>query len=350
MSPGIAALEEAVDLGLLEEVAARLELRKPTATRLSCSPVNPVMLVVAKSIEDAEEVGRILRDPTFAEGRYASGEGVTDPVLVVHSSAPDEALAALDAVEEPDSRVHAIVAVGMLKEGWNVKNVYVIVSLRSSVSEILTEQTLGRRLRLPFGAYTGIEILDTLEVVAHERYAELLKRHAAINQAFVDLRTHLEVRRNAQGEDVLVTTTEEVVPPLESTNGGAPLDGAVTVTSLDARAEQAEAEAEAQVELRPRDDLASLCCRGRRRSASLPSSRSRTSRSASTATPSGSSVSGSPSIRPRSCAALGSGRRSSRGRTGSAARSRPLRAWPTASARPVGSRASTAFAASSWTG
>ncbi len=41
--------------------------------------------------------------------------------------------------------------------------------MRSSVSEILTEQTLGRGMRLPFGRYTGIEILDTLEVVAHER-------------------------------------------------------------------------------------------------------------------------------------------------------------------------------------
>ena len=38
--------------------------------------------------------------------------------------------------------------------------------MRSSVSEILTEQTLGRGMRLPFGSYTGIEILDTLEVVA----------------------------------------------------------------------------------------------------------------------------------------------------------------------------------------
>jgi type III restriction enzyme len=44
--------------------------------------------------------------------------------------------------------------------------------MRSSVSEILTEQTLVRGMRLPFGAYTGIEILDTLEVVAHERYED----------------------------------------------------------------------------------------------------------------------------------------------------------------------------------
>ena len=44
------------------------------------------------------------------------------------------------------------------------------------VSEILTEQTLGRGLRLPFGACTGWELLDTLEVLAHERYEDLLKK------------------------------------------------------------------------------------------------------------------------------------------------------------------------------
>ena len=54
-----------------------------------------------------------------------------------------------------------------------MRDVYVIASMRSSVSEILTEQTLGRGMRLPFGAYTVIELLDTLEVVAHERYQDL---------------------------------------------------------------------------------------------------------------------------------------------------------------------------------
>jgi type III restriction enzyme len=61
--------------------------------------------------------------------------------------------------------------------------------MRSSVSEILTEQTLGRGMRLPFGAYTGIEILDTLAVVAHERYEDLLKKYGVLNQAIIDYRT-----------------------------------------------------------------------------------------------------------------------------------------------------------------
>ena len=97
-------------------------------------------------------------------------------MLVIHSDAPDDALARLDAVEDPDSKVRVIVSVSMLKEGWDVKNIYVICSFRPSISDALTEQTLGRGLRLPWGAYTGIELLDTVEVLSHERYQELLER------------------------------------------------------------------------------------------------------------------------------------------------------------------------------
>src|SRR5205085_12621023 len=77
---------------------------------------------------------------------------------------------------------------------------------------ILTEQTLGRVMRLPFGAYTGIEILDTLEVVAHERYEDLLKKAGVLNQAFIDYRTWAALRTNAQGQTVVVTETIESGP------------------------------------------------------------------------------------------------------------------------------------------
>ncbi|MEW5991667.1 MAG: DEAD/DEAH box helicase family protein [Chloroflexota bacterium] len=182
--------------------------------------VNPVMLVVAKDIADADEYGTILRSPDFFAGEFADGED-GKPVLVVHSKAADEALAALATVEDPDSPVRLIISVGMLKEGWDVRNVYVIASMRSSVSEILTEQTLGRGMRLPFGAYTGIEILDTLEVVAHERYEELLRRAGVLNEAFVDFRTRAAVRLNAQGQQVVVKETIQAQSqPLIATGSG----------------------------------------------------------------------------------------------------------------------------------
>lgn len=188
----------------------RLLEAKRQAMELYCAetgakPVNPVMLVIAKSIEEAEEHAELLRSPAFAQGRYAQR------VLVVHSKKPDEDLAKLQSVEDDESPIRIIVSVGMLKEGWDVKNVYVIASMRSSVSEILTEQTLGRGLRLPFGAYTGWELLDTLEVLAHERYEDLLRKARVINEAFIDHRTRAVLRRNAQGDEVAVIVTEPVV-------------------------------------------------------------------------------------------------------------------------------------------
>jgi type III restriction enzyme len=187
------------------------------ATTHTVQPVNPVMLVVAKTIDDADEYGAILRSSEFFGGAYA------DSVLVVHSNAPDAALEELSKVEEPDSPVRIIISVGMLKEGWDVRNVYVVASMRSSVSEILTEQTLGRGMRLPFGAYTGIEILDTLEVVAHERYEDLLKKAGALNEAFIDYRTRAALRVNAQGQQVVVTETVEAgTTPLLPSEGEAP--------------------------------------------------------------------------------------------------------------------------------
>jgi len=134
---------------------AKREAISAYAAATGKAPINPVMLVVAKDIADADEYGEILRSTEFHGGEFA------DSVLVVHSKSPDEALKELAKVEDSASPVRIIISVGMLKEGWDVRNVYVIASMRSSVSEILTEQTLGRGMRLPFGAYTGIEILDT---------------------------------------------------------------------------------------------------------------------------------------------------------------------------------------------
>lgn len=132
----------------------------------------------------------------------------------------------------------------MLKEGWDVRSVYVIASMRSSVSEILTEQTLGRGMRLPFGAYTGIEILDTLEVVAHERYEELLKKAGVLNQAFVDHRTRAALRTNAKGQQVVVTETvlasaeAVIVPPEGEPSLPGDTDAAPVVTTVEQRVAQ----------------------------------------------------------------------------------------------------------------
>ena len=220
-------------------------------------PINPVMLVIAQKIEDADEYGRIIQDPSFAGGRYAG------KVLVIHSDSPDAALAALEAVEDQASPVRVIISVGMLKEGWDVKNVYVIASMRALVSEILTEQTLGRGLRLPFGKYTDIEILDTLEVLAHERYDELLRKKDVINEAFIDYRTQAVLRRDASGRLVMTTESSAVSTPtsVAEDDAGAPggVPSAPVLSSMEGRGERSRAAVLAlQVQLAPRVGLAPL--------------------------------------------------------------------------------------------
>lgn len=185
--------------------------------------VRPVMLVIAQTIEDAEAYRDILDSESFDGGAWVN------KTLLVHSKLTgddkEKALADLDAVEDPESPVRIIISIGMLKEGWDVKNVYVIASMRASVSEVLTEQTLGRGMRLPYGKYTGEQMLDTVEVLAHEKYEALLKKRQALSQSMVDHRILAQVRTTGDGKKVVRKKTEEVENPFEDEPTSAPQGG-----------------------------------------------------------------------------------------------------------------------------
>ncbi|MER7644780.1 DEAD/DEAH box helicase family protein [Streptomyces sp. NPDC126522] len=138
------------------------------------TPVRPVLFVVCRDISDADRIAnRLTSNDMFpAEGQ----------VLTITSQSSDIALRALEAVEEPDSPVRVVVSVNKLKEGWDVKNIGVIVGLRALASETLTEQVLGRGLRLPFGRRVGTPMVDSVDLVAHESYRQLLANKEALLQ------------------------------------------------------------------------------------------------------------------------------------------------------------------------
>lgn len=131
------------------------------------TPVQPIFFVVAQTIDQANEIRDLLSGPDYLDGN--------DKVLLITSEEPDKTLALLDTLEDEGSRIRAVVSVSMLKEGWDVKNIYCIAAVRAMESQLLTEQILGRGLRLPFGERTGVPMLDSVEVLSHHSFADLLK-------------------------------------------------------------------------------------------------------------------------------------------------------------------------------
>jgi len=136
-------------------------------------PVKPFMLVVAQDTSHAGAIKTLIESADFFEGRYQG------KVIEVHSNQTgeesDEAMQRLLAVEH-DAYTEIVIHVNKLKEGWDVTNLYTIVPLRASASEILTEQTIGRGLRLPYGKRTGVEAVDRLTIIAHDRFQEIIDR------------------------------------------------------------------------------------------------------------------------------------------------------------------------------
>ena len=136
--------------------------------------IKPFVLVVAQDTKHAEELQVLIQSQEFYNGRYS------DKVLIVHSnqtgSEKEENIQALLELESPKNKYEIVIHCNMLKEGWDVTNLYTIVPLRSFAASILTEQTLGRGLRLPYGEKTGVPEVDTLTVMAHERFEDLIKQ------------------------------------------------------------------------------------------------------------------------------------------------------------------------------
>ncbi len=136
--------------------------------------VKPFMLVVAQDTEHARNLRELLESDAFFEGRYKG------KVAEVHSkqsgAEEDENIQRLISVEDPNEPTEIVIHVNKLKEGWDVTNLYTIVPLRASASEILTEQTIGRGLRLPYGRRTGVEAVDRLTIIAHDRFQDIVDR------------------------------------------------------------------------------------------------------------------------------------------------------------------------------
>ena len=134
--------------------------------------VKPFILVVATDTKHSAELKGYMESPEFFEGRYAG------KILEINSATSgaekDENIDKLLTVEVPNNPVEIVIHVNMLKEGWDVTNLYTIVPLRAANSKTLVEQSIGRGLRLPYGKRTGEPEVDTLTIVSHDKFQEIV--------------------------------------------------------------------------------------------------------------------------------------------------------------------------------
>jgi type III restriction enzyme len=139
---------------------------------LSPAGKRPVLFVMCEDTQAADEVGDYLRQrPDFAGDR----------LLVIHTNRQGEitkkdldlARKAAREVDGPDSPIRCIVSVLMLREGWDVRNVCVIVTLRSltAKAKILPEQALGRGLRRMTPPGSGHD--ERVVVIEHDAFRDL---------------------------------------------------------------------------------------------------------------------------------------------------------------------------------
>ncbi|MGL6077103.1 MAG: DEAD/DEAH box helicase [Fimbriiglobus sp.] len=160
-------LEDGVRLH--EQVKVELE----TYARETRQPiVKPFVLVIARDTTHASELLALIQEEKFFDGRYKGR------VIQVDSSKSgkdeDEMIERLLKVESTDEPTEIVIHVNMLKEGWDVTNLYTIVPLRAANARILIEQSIGRGLRLPYGKRTGVATVDRLNIIAHDKFQEII--------------------------------------------------------------------------------------------------------------------------------------------------------------------------------
>lgn len=142
----------------------------------------PVLFIMLNTTAEADDIADWLRTKYPAE---FSG----DKLLVIHTnkdgdiSSKDLELArrASREIDQEKSPVNAVVSVLMLREGWDVKNVTVVVGLRpySAKADILPEQAIGRGLRLMFRG-DNYGFTERVDIIGTPKFLEFVQKLDAL--------------------------------------------------------------------------------------------------------------------------------------------------------------------------
>jgi type III restriction enzyme len=134
------------------------------------NPVKPTILVSCKDTTHAKSIFDYVTSDEFYDGEFKE-----KTLQIDSTSKTDEQVEQLLTLEKTANSIEIVIHVDMLKEGWDVSNLYTIVPLRAANALTLIEQTIGRGLRLPFGGKrTGVEKVDMLSIMMHDKFQEVV--------------------------------------------------------------------------------------------------------------------------------------------------------------------------------
>jgi len=178
---GIAQIQEAKsDIASVRYsgfLTAAVERWKEYAEQLSALKKKPILFVMMNNTDEADDIGDWLRT------KYPSEFG-GEKTLIIHTDKSGEvskkdldlARKAAREVDHDKSPVNAIVSVLMLREGWDVQNVTVVVGLRpyTAKANILPEQTIGRGLRLMFRNLSE-SYTERVDIIGNKAFMEFVE-------------------------------------------------------------------------------------------------------------------------------------------------------------------------------
>ncbi len=158
-------------------LTAGVERWKEYSVQLESLNKKPILFVMMNNTNEADDIGDWLRT------KFPKEFG-GDKTLVIHTDNTGEvskkdldlARKIARSVDHDKSPVNAIISVLMLREGWDVQNVTVVVGLRpyTAKANILPEQTIGRGLRLMFrnlsGGYT-----ERVDIIGNKAFMEFVE-------------------------------------------------------------------------------------------------------------------------------------------------------------------------------
>jgi len=151
----------------------------------------PVLFVMANNTAEANDIAEYLETKEKLKGK----------VLLIHTKMDgeiakedlDKARLASRKIDTNDNPYRAIVSVLMLREGWDVKNVTVILGLRpfTSKAKILPEQALGRGLRLMAYPQSGFE--EKVDVIGNKAFEDFIREleKEGVSFGMINLNTHV---------------------------------------------------------------------------------------------------------------------------------------------------------------